>query len=605
MRISQLVLIGVVLASTTSVAIAQTEESVVVTATRTAQSLQHSLSSVSVLNRADIERLQPFSVPELLRGLPGVALVSNGGRGKQTSVFMRGMESDHLLVMVDGIKVGSATTGTAALQDLAVDQIERIEVVRGPRASLYGSEALGGVIQIFTRRGSETLTPRASITLASDNSQKLTAGVSGSQGAAWFNLNASAEQTDGYNTCTGLTGTAGCFTNEPDKDGYENQSVSMRAGYDVSDATDIELNLSRTEGENWYDGDFQNEADTLTKLISASVTSQITEQWQLQFKLARSWDHSDNYKDGVSAGRYETLRDAVNLQSNLQLSADTLWSLGIDYLDDKVSSDTAYAVTDRNNRALFSLLQQQLGEHSVEFGLRRDDNQQFGGETTGHLAWGYPVSDSLRLIASYGTAFKAPTFNELYFPGFGNADLQPEESETWELGARGQAFAGDWAVSLFQTDAEKLIAYDAALRAPGNVDDARIQGIELSYRTQLLQWALNTNLTLLDTEQRSGFYQGNALARRAEQVLRIDADRDYGRFALGATVIAESERYDDQANSRQLAGFATLDLRASYQLSTDWSLKGRIINLLDKDYETAAYYPQPGRGFMLTLAYQP
>ncbi len=242
----------------TSLAQAATDtlDEVVVTATRTAQAADASLASVTVITRQDIERLQAQSVPEVLRGVAGLTFSNNGGAGKATSVFLRGTNADHVLVLVDGIKIGSATLGTASFQDIPVAQIERIEIVRGPRASLYGSEAIGGVIQIFTRKGGGAMAPSASFTAGSYGTYNTALGLSGGGEQSWFNAKAAQQNVQGFNACRGkpAPGGAGCFVNEPDKDGYNNSSLGLNGGYRFANGLVADVQVLRADSKNRYDG---------------------------------------------------------------------------------------------------------------------------------------------------------------------------------------------------------------------------------------------------------------------------------------------------------------------------------------------------------------
>ncbi len=581
---------------------------VIVTATRTAQTADETLSSVTVITRKEIERRQAQSVQDLLRGVPGVDIANNGGPGKATSVFLRGTESDHVLVLIDGVKVGSATLGTTAFQDIPVEQIERIEIVRGPRSSLYGSEAIGGVIQIFTRKGGGPLKPFFSIGGGSYQTYNASAGVSGGGERGWFSLNASGIDTEGFNACNGKPspGGAGCFTTEPDKDGYRNLSGSLRAGYRFDNGAEVDVHALRAEGKNEFDGSFVNESESVQQILGSTLRFSPADIWHITLTAGRSRDESDNFKDGTFKSRFDTERDTLSFQNDLSIATDHLLTVGADYQDDRVDGTTAYAVSSRDNTGLFTQYQGRFGAHDVQLSLRRDDNEQFGTRHTGGAAWGYALNEGLRLTASYGTAFKAPTFNELYFPGFGNPNLRPEESDSIELGLSGKATWGHWSLNAYETRINDLIAFDASTFAPANIDQARIRGMEAMLGTRLGNWDLNANFTLLDPENRSGgANDGNVLPRRARQSLRLDADRDFGRYRLGATLLAAGKRYDDLANTRSLSGYATLDVRAEVALAKDWRLQARVENLLDKDYETAAFFNQPGRSLYLTLRYQP
>ncbi|MFP5506995.1 MAG: TonB-dependent vitamin B12 receptor [Gammaproteobacteria bacterium] len=578
---------------------------VIVTATRTARTADETLASVTVITRKDIERQQAQSVQDLLRGIPGVDIANNGGPGKATSVFLRGTESDHVLVLIDGVKVGSATLGTTAFQDIPVEQIERIEIVRGPRSSLYGSEAIGGVIQIFTRKGGGTLKPYVSLGGGSYETYNASAGVSGGGERGWFSLSASGIDTEGFNACNGSL-SAGCFTTEPDKDGYSNLSGSLRAGYRFDNGAEVDIHALHTDGDTEFDGSFVNESESIQQVLGGTLRFSPLDIWQITLAAGQSRDESDNFKDGTFQSRFDTERDTLSFQNDLSIALDHLLTVGTDFQDDRVDSTTAYAISSRDNTGLFTQYQGRFGAHDVQLSLRRDDNEQFGNRNTGGAAWGYALNEGLRLTASYGTAFKAPTFNELYFPGFGNPNLRPEESDSIELGLGSKAAWGHWTINAYETRIDDLIAFDASTFAPANIDQARIRGLEAVLGTRLGNWDLNTNLTLLDPENRSGdTNDGNVLPRRARQSFRVDADRRFGQYTFGATLLAAGKRYDDLANTRRLGGYGTVDLRAEYALTRDWRLQARIVNLLDKDYETAAFYNQPGRSLFVTLRYQP
>ena len=580
---------------------------IIVTATRTTQTADETLSSVTVITRELIERQQARSVRDLLLGVAGISLDNSGGPGKMTSVFLRGTESDHVLVLIDGVKAGSATLGTAAFQDIPVEQIERIEIVRGPRSSLYGSEAIGGVIQIFTRKGGGALKPFFTVGGGSYHTYNASAGLSGSSERSWFNLSVSGSDTEGFNACTGdpLSG-GGCFTIEPDQDGYRNLSGSLRAGHHFDNGMDVDVHVLRAEGKSEFDGSDVNESETALQVIGGTLYIMPVDIWQMVLVAGRSHDQSDNLMDGTFKTRFNTQRDTVSFQNDLTLATDQLLTIGADYQDDYVDSTTAYTVTSRNITGLFGQYQGSSSAHDVQLSVRRDNNQQFGEHKTGSAAWGYALGKNLRLTASCGTAFKAPTFNELYFPGFGNPDLRSETSRSVEFGLSNESARRRWSLNAYETRIDDLIAFDSITFAAANIDQARIHGLEAVLNTQFDNWVLNANVTLLNPENRSGSADdGNTLPRRARQSLRLDADGSFGRYRLGATLFAAGKRYDDLANSRELGGYATLDMRVEYSLARDWRLQGRIENLFDKSYETAAFFNQPGRSLYMTLRYQP
>ncbi len=579
---------------------------VIVTATRTAQSADAALASVTVITRKDIERLQAQSLPELLRGAAGLTLSNNGGPGKATSVFLRGSNADHVLMMVDGVKIGSATLGTASIQDIPVEQIDHIEIVRGPRASLYGSEAIGGVIQIFTRKGRGAFHPSASITGGSYGSSNTMLGFGGGSENGWFNARVNQQETQGFNACRGNLA-AGCFVNQPDKDGYRNSSLGMNGGYRFDNGMAADFNMLRANSFSKSDGSIfaGNETKGTQQVLGGSLKFSPLQPWDMTLRTGSSQDNSEIFFNGLYIDRYNTQRDSLSLQNDIAMSESQLLTVGLDYQQDGIRSSRAYARTSRSNGALFGQYQGEFGAHSMQASLRRDNNQQFGSHDTGGIGYGYALSDETRLMASYGTAFKAPTFNQLYYPGFGSAVLHPERSRSLELGISGRHESTEWSVHGYQTEVVDLIGYDAFF-TPVNINTARMSGLEGQAQTRLADWELKGSLTLQDPRQTSGANQGKLLNRRASEAMRMEIARSFGDYRYAGSLYAEGRRFDNLANSNssRLAGYGLVDLRAEYRVNADWLLQGRIDNLLDKQYETAQYFNQPRRGLYFTLKYR-
>lgn len=589
-------------------------DEVVVTATRTPTALSSAIAPTQVIDREEIERSQARDLTDLLRGRAGIDVANQGGAGKLSTVFMRGTESDHVLVLVDGVRIGSATAGLAAFQDLPIDQIDRVEIVRGPRSSLYGSEAIGGVIQVFTRRDTAGITPRARIGAGSHGLREASAGIGGKAGRGWFGVDAAYQRTDGINACRG-DGTLfrGCFTDEPDRDGYRNRSLNLRGGVDLTDTLVLEAHALRAQAFNEYDGSIfgGNEADNVQQVAGGKLAFTPGDAFKLTVQAGRAYDKSDTYFNAHDrtprsyVGAFDTRRDTASAQADIGLSAGHLLTLGADWQRDAVQSDTAYAVTDRDNVAAFAQYQGRFGAHRLQASLRRDDNEQFGGATTGGLGWGMDLGDGLSLRASYGTGFKAPTFNDLYFPFGGNAALDPERSKSANVGIVQARGAWRWSLDAYQTRIDDLIALDTAF-VPRNIARARIRGAEFTAGTTLAGWDLSTQLAYTDPRNQSpGSSDGNLLPRRARATGRIDLDRAFGDLRLGLTARAAGSRYDNAANTARLGGYGTLDLRAAWAFHPDWSLEARATNLLDKRYETVQYYNQPGREYGLALRWSP
>ncbi len=592
------------------------ENPIIVTATRTAQTADAALASVTVISREDIERRQARSVQDLLRGTHGIDVSNNGGPGKSTFLRMRGTESDHILVLIDGIKVGNATSGTTPFENIPIEQIERIEIVRGPRSSLYGSEAIGGVIQIFTRKGdgSSGLKPSFSFGGGSYGSLNGSIGLSGGGKQGWFNLTASGRGTEGFNACSG-TASAGCFSSSPDldRDGYRNVAGSARGGYRFKNGLEIDANFMQSEGKTEFDASdpfsgfvSPNKSELMQQVFGGSAKYSPMDFWRVNLIAGRSRDFLDSFNGRALTSRFNTIRDTISILNDFTLHKNHLLTAGMDFQHDAVDSTEAFTETSRANWGIFAQHQAVIAKNDVQLSIRYDDNEQFGSRVTGGAGWGYAITEKVRLTANFGSAFKAPTFNELYFPISGNAHLRPEESRSFEFGTRGKMDWGNWSLNVYETRVDDLIAFDANTFEIDNINQARIRGLEAVVSTQIKDWQLNGNLTFMEpTNRSSGTSKGNILPRRAEQSFRLDADRHFGKYRLGAMFLAEGERFDDLENTRKLDSYVKFDLRAEYELSKHWRLQGRIENLFNEHYETAAFFNQPGRNFFATLRYQP
>ena len=583
---------------------------VIVTANRLPEPQDAALSATTVITREDIDTRQARSLEDLLAGVDGLTISNSGGAGKLTSFFVRGTDADQLLVLVDGVRIGSATAGTAALQNLPVELIERIEFVRGPRSSLYGADAIGGVLQVFTRRGGGSWRPDFSASGGSFDTRQVQAHLGGGDERAWLQAEAAWQDTAGINACNGSSSEfAGCFTEEPDRDGYRYSSVSVNAGGELGTATRLEANFLRAPSHVAYDGTYTNNSRLLQQVAGASLERQLGDAGNLSLRLGSAWDRSDDYLQDAFQGRFATRRDSASLQWDVAPVAGQSLALGTDFLRDHVTGTTAYVVDSRDNTGLYAQYIADVDRWRFEASARGDDNEQFGRHATGDAALGFTVAPALQLLAQYGTGFKAPSFNDLYYPPdpyFGpasNPDLRPERSRSLEFALRGRLSATSWRVSLFHTRIRDLIALDSNY-LPANIDAARIRGVEAAASTSWRDWNLSAGLTLQDPENRSDdANRGQQLTRRPRTAGHLDVERRIGRFAVGARWVGEGARYDDAAGTRRLGGYGTLDLRAEAQMTADWRVQLRAANVFDKSYQTIAWYNQPGRAVYLTLRY--
>ncbi|MDH3379091.1 MAG: TonB-dependent receptor, partial [Gammaproteobacteria bacterium] len=514
------------------VSAASSDNEIVVTATRTAQSVDATLAPVTVITREDIENSPASDLRELLLGSPGIDASANGGYGKTTGLFLRGTESDHVLTLVDGVKLFSATLGTTAFQFIPLDQIDRIEIVRGPRSSLWGSEAIGGVIHIFTRKGGDDTNYRLSAGIGSDSSAEASAGIAGRSGATRFGVQASAFDTDGIDVSA---------TAQPDEDGYDNRSVSINLQREFGSGSEFEAGLLRAEGATEFDSPFDalsdvHEDDFVQQTAHLILRWLPSDIWSTSLQLAQSRDESETSLNGARSAVFDTTRDAVSWQNDLQVGDANLLSAGIDYSDDSVSGTTVFEQGSRDNVGVFAQWQGEVDRHRLLLGLRRDDNGQFGTQTTGNINYGLQLKSDLQLLASYGTAFKSPSFNDLFFPGFGNPNLNPEESDSIEIGLKGNAEWGGWAVRAFHTQIDNLIGFDPVTFLPFNVGKSEIDGLEFEVDKRYGPWNLSAAITVLDPQDAD---TGNRLPRRAERIASLRAQRRIGRLLATASLVSQ------------------------------------------------------------------
>ncbi|MCP1673257.1 vitamin B12 transporter [Natronocella acetinitrilica] len=559
---------------------------IVVTPGRSVQTVEESLSSVTVIDRETLDRQQPREFVDILQGQPGIGVVTNGAFGKNTTVFTRGAGSESTVLLINGIRIRSATAGGAPWQFIPPQLLDRVEVVRGPRSSIYGADAVGGVIQGFTAEGEGA--PRGWVQggFGSNSSREIGAGTSGRVGDTSFSVAGNRFDTDGIDIREG-----------EERKGYDNTAGigSLRQHFD--NGASVGVTGFRAQGNTEFD---TGDTDYVIQTIGLSGELPVGDNWITEFSLSEGQDRS--LTDGTS--RFDTRSRTVRIANRVFLGPHEL-VVGADQLRDEITSDTAYAEDSRDNRGFFSQLFLRSGPSDMQLSARWDDNEAFGDRLTGAAAVGHALDGNHRVRLSYGTAFRAPTFNDLYFPGFGNPDLSPERSQTAELGMRGQYQTVYWDVAAFQTYVDDLIGFDVDLGAPGNVERARIHGVELEAGMTTERWDLRATGTLQDPRNRD---TGARLTRRTTQSARLDLDRRFGQFSLGASGVAVGDRYNDAANNDRLSGFGLVNLRAGWAFAENWSARITVDNMFDREYVVSRFfdgtpYNQTGRTAFLSVRY--
>ncbi|MDE1923909.1 MAG: TonB-dependent receptor, partial [Gammaproteobacteria bacterium] len=461
---------------------------VTVTATRTPLPVDQALASTTVITRRDIEAQQTLSLQDLFEGEAGVQISNNGGLGKASSMFLRGTNSDQVLVMIDGVRVGSATLGTTAFQYLPIDQIDRVEIVRGPLSSLYGSEAIGGVVQIFTRPPKhDGVRLQADAAAGSHSTSTIGAGVDVAKGPLYYGVAASNLTSNGYANCTGAPYVSpaspggGCYVDDPRPDGFHDVSASAHVGYRFSSRLDVDATALRAQGGTRYAGSYTNHQSFAEQVESLAAHWMPSASLRLTAQAGQSRDDEIDTLDFVEppGNLFDTIRNDASLQADWTIAKRQVFTVGSDYVRDTVVNDASFPVTARHVTGVFGEYQGGFGAQQITLSARHDDNSQFGGKTTGSIAWGYRLPDALRLVASYGTGFHAPSFNDLYYPYFGNPSLTPETSRSIEIGLDQDLARAGWSAHAYETRMHDLIDYNNPLFMPENTDYARIRGIEL------------------------------------------------------------------------------------------------------------------------------
>jgi vitamin B12 transporter len=595
-------------------------ETIVVTETRIPTTISESLSAVSVLDREDIERYQSSELFALMSRVPGVSFVRNGGRGTPTAISLRGNQGDHSLFMVDGVRVGSATLGSTTLGLLNTNSVERIEIVRGPKSNLYGADAIGGVVNIFTRQIAEPKSLQLKTSFGSNNTTENTLSTGFKNDRHSITAVVNTLNTDGIDNTESTVGVHG------DKDAHRNSSIALNYQYQINDNASWKVVYNQNNTETEYDSDcsvgsWPNSTSVECNIYTdAEITSlasvweiTMSDNWQSTLQLGRSSDKAMELADNIdlsttnNGGEFNTTKTEATWFNYVQLPELGALTMGLDYQHDKVNSAISYDQTTRDNKAAFVQYEVELGPVDTNWGLRYDDNEQFGDHTTVSFLAGTDLTDNLRLVGSFGQGFKAPTFNDLYYPGFGNANFVPEESKNFEIGLNASLDETFASVALFNNKVQNLIQYNSATWMTDQTAEAQISGIEFAVDTEIAGWAVGVSGTLMDPENKAN---GKLLRRRAERSISFDADYDFGDFGMGFSLRSESHRFDDAANLTRLGGYTTVGLRAHYHLNDEWSFRAKVDNLTDKQYTSAldfslGRYLALGREFMLTIDYTP
>lgn len=595
------------LALVSGAALAQARlDTVAVTATRTPTRISDTVADVTVLDRADIERADGHTLVELLSRQPGLQFSSSGGLGKTSSLFVRGLEGRHVLLLVDGVRLGSATVPGPSFDNLPLESIDRIEIVRGSLSSLYGSDAVGGVIQIFTRKAGTGVRGNAKLSVGSHRHGQAAAGVAIGQGA--FDAALQVQHTE--NRGVSATNERVPFGNfNPDDDGFNQDAGTLKLGWQL--ATDWRLEGLVLESNGITRIDDGPGADARAKMRHAvqaiKLAGRVTPAWQMRWSVARSVDVYDTLASASpfsSLGPISSVQRQLSWENEFATPVGALLALAERLEQDVSKTDGQFEVTSRRIDAVGLGLNGAKASHSWQASVRADRNSQFGEHTNAVLGYAFQATPAWRVGGSVGNSFVAPSFNQLYFPGFGNPDLQPEKGRHAELNLR---WSGDGHTLQATWYRNRIRGYIPLGPQAANVPRAQVDGLSLSYDGRIAGLDVGASIDRLDprnvTEGSANF--DKLLPRRAKNALRLHADWSRGPWSAGATLVAFSSRFDDAANTQRLGGYGTLDLRADWQFAPDWTAGLRLNNLADKAWETALGFDQPGREVFVTLRWAP
>jgi vitamin B12 transporter len=584
-------------------------DAVVVTATRTPQPLANVISDTITIGPEQIAAAGAGSIIDLLQRQRGIEIARNGGAGTASSVYIRGANSNQNIVLVDGVRIGSSTTGAANWSAIPLTAIDHIEIVYGPLSSLYGADAIGGVIQIFTKKGKGAPALTAFAGYGSDKTREADATLSGATGGEHsFNyaISAGKEKSDGFSATR-----PGSTSYNADRDGYDKENVSGQFGVQIAPGYEAGALFLHSKLESQYDSgasayDVRSKAELETAAVYAKAKFLPNVDTLLQY--AESQDKGQNWSSAAAAGysRIDTKQTDITLQNDVRIGADVLQLL-YDHRKEEVSTNGDTALNrDRTTNAWAASYNARRGANLLNASIRRD-NSVYGSKNTGSIGYGYDITSQLRATASYGTSFRAPTYNELYYSGYGNPANKPEQGKNAELGLRWDDGVNALSASYYHNRLTDLLVSTTPCPYAGyksscvyNVNEALLEGVTIAGATRVAGVNLAANLDLQDPKDETS---GKRLARRAKKHGNVTADYSIGALKTGVELEFSGDRFDDAANKNRLGGYGLVNLYATYSFTRDWSALVRWNNIGDKQYDLARFYATPGSKVFAGLRY--
>lgn len=577
----------------------------VVTATRMPQPLNDVPADVTLITREQIERSGASTLADVLARAPGVEFSRNGGPGGTTSLFLRGADTRHTLLLVDGMRVNSQASGGPAWNAIPCAQIDRIEIVRGAASSVYGSDAVAGVIQVFTRRGEVGWFPAAEVGVGSQGTTRAAASLGGGNGTVDYFVGLERQASSGFN---GNTNPASYYY-VPDRDGYRHQSVTAGLGVQLKPQHRVEASVMQADLNAQYDASkFKPLADDhslyATRAASVRWLAEISPNWRSQWSLG---DSVERYETQPSPYLARTHLTGLSWQNDLTWGVHAL-QFTLERKQDKLdNTGTGPGTRSRSQNSLGLAYTLRQGQHLLQANLRHDGDSEFGSQATGGLAWAYRPSPQWKLSAAAGTSFMAPTLYQR-FSDYGQVGLQPENGLNRELGLSYQQGGWQAGVVLYRNQIDNLITFStpgactSAFGCYRNTAKALLSGVTVSAAGQLRGVRWNASLDVQDPRDEA---LDRRLRRRAATQVKLGAVAPWMGGQWGADLQLSGKRYEDAANTQVLAGYALLSVHASYKLGASWRLLARVDNLTNAQYQLAKDFATPGRSVYLGLKWAP
>lgn len=592
-----------------------TLDTIVATPARMAQPLDKVMGDVSVISGVSLKNAGAESLPTILARQPGIQLYSQGGPQTISGIFVRGASPAQSLVLVNGMRISDTNSGSTNWAAIDPSTIERIEIIRGPASSLYGSSAMGGVINIITKSDGQDrpFSAFGNFGVGSDSTFKTGFGFSGAHNNWNYSLAASYASSDGFNA---TNPDAGPYVYNADDDGYIQTSLSGSLGYEWNPGQRFDLTFLNGYNHGDFDSGeyYQNTYDiTRQQAYTLGSTNQITDNWESILAFGYSKSNHDLQTSNDASGRTEigTIQRQYSWQNNLTLDQNNTLSLVLEHLDERATGSSLLSRQHRDTNAAALIYRSDFNRHHVQASVRHDNISGIGSKTTGSLAYDYDLSDSLKLGMAASTGFRAPTFTDLYYPlswGYqGNPNLKPEKSKNIEASLRYQAEDTQLSLVVFQNKFRDLInpyVCDALFNCTAeNTDKATIRGLSLEASHQFGNTLFSAGADFLNPKDDTN---GKTLVRRAKQVYRLSVSHKLDNAELGASYQFVGKRYDDKDNTaaRKLGSYGLLNLHASYQFNKN--LQGQVYwnNVTDKKYNTAYGYNSQGSNVFLNLAWR-